>query len=168
MRTIQRLYAMMNLPMRIILVLLCVLTLSSCISSVILIGCGVAAMGMPANDPVTFSANISVKTATEIITDQVTYTCEVKERKCIGGNWKIAWEEQNIPSFNIQLSNKYHALITAPSCRLSADMVKSANYGYTEIITVFDSSTNKQVYRATAQNSDLKKYNFESLSVTVE
>ena len=159
---------MMNLPMRIILVFLSVLTLSSCVSSVMLIGCGASALGMPSNDPVKFSANLNVKTATGIVTDTVIYTCEVKERKCLGGDWKVVWEEQNNPSFNVKLDSNFHASISAPSCHSSGSMVKSDSYGYTEIITVYDSTTNEQVYRATANNSDLKNYSFESLSVKVK
>ena len=130
----------MNQPMRIILVLLSVLTLSSCVTSAVLIGCGATAVSMPSNDPVKFSATLNLKTATGIVTDSIAYTCKVKERKCLGGDWRIVWEEQNIPAFNVKLNNNYHASITSPSCRLSSNMVKSDSYGYTEIITVFDSS----------------------------
>jgi len=159
---------MKNLPMRIILVLLCSFNLISCISSVVTIGCGASALSMPSNDPVTFTANLSVKTAEGISEDEITYTCEVKERKCVGGNWKRSWIDRDIPPFNVILTEKYHASVTAPSCRLSRDMAINDNFGYTQVITVFNSTTNKQVYRATDRNSELKNYGFESLSVTVK
>ena len=159
---------MLNQPMRIILVLISVLNLSSCVTSAVLIGCGATAVSMPSNEPAKFSANLTVITTTGIVTDSVAYSCEVKERKCLGGDWRIVWEEQDIPAFNVKLNEIYNASITSPSCRLSSDMVKSDNYGYTEIITVFDSNTNEQVYRATAKNTDLQKYDFVSLSVKVE
>jgi hypothetical protein len=162
------LYATMNQPMRIILVLLSVLNLSSCVTSAVLIGCGATAVSMPSNEPVKFSASLNVTTATGVVVDSVAYTCEVKERKCLGGDWRIVWEEQNIPAFNVKLSENYHASITSPSCRVSSDMAKSDSYGYTEIITVYDSTTNEQVYRATANNTDLQEYDFVSLSVKVE
>lgn len=154
--------------MRIILVLLCSFSLSSCVSSVVAIGCGASALGMPSSEPVKFTANLSVITVTGTSEDQITYTCEVKERKCVGGNWKRTWIERDNPPFNVQLNEKYHAAITSPSCRLSSEMVINDNYGYSEIITVFDSITNKQLYRATANNTDLHKYGFKSLSVKVK
>ncbi|WP_206512377.1 hypothetical protein [Colwellia sp. Arc7-635] len=123
---------------------------------------------MPSSDPVVFSASANVETSSGTISDTVAYTCKVKERNCTGVGWGRIWEEKEELFFIVKLSNSYFASISTPSCRLSADMIKNDNYGYTEIITVYDSSTNEQVYRATANNSDLKKFNFQSLSVKVE
>jgi hypothetical protein len=133
-----------------------------------LIGCGASVASMPFSDPVVFTAKADVKTSSGVVSDTVTYTCIVKERNCTGVGWGRTWEEKDELLFRVKLNNNYFASITTPSCRLSADMIKNNNYGYTEIITVYDSSTNEQIYRATATNSDLKKFNFQSLSIKVE
>jgi hypothetical protein len=157
----------MALFMKTMLIFLVALSLSSCISSTILIGCGVTAINMPKDDAVGFSAEVSVETASGIVRDTRVYTCRVTETKCIGGDWRQVFEETPLPPFNIKLNDDYHATITTPSCRISANMVKSDTNGYTEIITVFDSKTAQQVYRATEANSDLQRYGFRSLAVTV-
>ena len=153
--------------MKILLSLISLMTLCSCATSVILVGCGATAINMPSAEPVHFNAVLDVDTQSGWVQDSLTLTCEVKERKCLGGDWRVVWKEQNIASFDVPLSPQYHASITGPSCRNAESMSMSDRYGYVEKITVFDSSSMQSVYEGVANNEKVKKYGFISLSVNV-
>jgi len=154
--------------MKLVITLALLLMLTGCSGTVLLVGCGATSMTMPSMEPVLYSASLTVKTDAKELTDEITFSCEVQERKCIAGSWKRVFYEKPITPFSIQLSNQYNADIAAPTCRNAAAMVLSRNAGYSEQITITDKNTGEQLFQGTDRSEGFENYSIQSIKVSVK
>ena len=154
--------------MKLVTILALLLMLTGCSGTVLLVGCGATSMTMPSMEPVLYSASLTVKTDAKELTDEITFSCEVQERKCIAGSWKRVFHEKPITPFNVQLSNQYHAAIAAPTCRNAAAMVLSKNAGYSKQVTITDNNSGEQLFQGSERSKELANYSIQSVKVSVK